>query len=288
MDCGSEKSGLSVQPVVQRSSRTLIGFALTVHRSSRKPCLGVGGTPWQAARVDTVLNVPTSVGEARAIVAAPDGSLKAVLVLGHGASGGIQAPDLAALARHLPGRGVTVVRVEQPWRVAGKKVAPRPPVLDQAWLEIIPALRVVLDLEAAEPARRHSAAARSRSATRRRAGGAPRLIVGGRSAGARVACRTALRTGAAGALALSFPLHPPGRPERSRAGELLEAGVPTLVIQGERDPFGRPEEFPEGPYDLVPVPAADHGLAVPKNAAVTRAEALVVTSTTTWINDMLD
>jgi uncharacterized protein len=89
------------------------------------------------------------------------------------------------------------------------------------------------------------------------------LAVGGRSAGARVACRTAQDVGAAGVVALAFPLHPPGRPERSRLAELTGAGVPTLVLQGERDPFGRPEEFSAGPFELVAVPHADHGLAVP-------------------------
>jgi predicted alpha/beta-hydrolase family hydrolase len=75
-------------------------------------------------------------------------------------------------------------------------------------------------------------------------------------------------------LVLSFPLHPPGRPEKSRAGELLGAGVPTLVVQGGNDPFGKPEEFPKGAYDLVEVPYGDHGFAVPKRAGVTREEAL--------------
>ncbi|MFI9647308.1 alpha/beta family hydrolase [Streptomyces sp. NPDC052040] len=161
-----------------------------------------------------------------------------VLALGHGAGGGVEARDLQALARTLPAHGVTVALVEQPWRVAGRKVAPAPKTLDTGWRGVWPAL--------AEP-------------------GLP-VIAGGRSAGARVACRTAGELGAAAVLALSFPLHPPGRPEKSRAGELLEAGVPTLVVQGGRDPFGRPEEFPPGPYGLVEVPGADHGFAVAKRA----------------------
>jgi predicted alpha/beta-hydrolase family hydrolase len=77
-------------------------------------------------------------------------------------------------------------------------------------------------------------------------------------------------------LALSFPLHPPGRPERSRAAELLGTGVPTLVVQGGNDPFGRPEEFPEGPYRLVEVPYGDHGFAVPKRAEITQERALEI------------
>jgi len=90
------------------------------------------------------------------------------------------------------------------------------------------------------------------------------LVVGGRSAGARVACRTALELGAPAVVSLAFPLHPPGKPERSRLRELVGSGVPTLVLQGERDTFGRPEEFPDGPFELVPVAHADHGMAVPR------------------------
>ncbi|MFF4641296.1 alpha/beta family hydrolase [Streptomyces sp. NPDC001389] len=173
---------------------------------------------------------------------------RAVLALGHGAGGGVEARDLQALAADLPARGFTVALVEQPWRVAGKKVAAAPKVLDEGWRGLWPAL------------------------TRP---GLP-VVAGGRSAGARVACRTAAELGAAGVLALAFPLHPPGRPEKSRAGELLEAGRPTLVLQGGRDSFGRPEEFPEGEYELVEVPHGDHGFAVPRKAALTQDEALAV------------
>ncbi|MET8579449.1 alpha/beta family hydrolase [Streptomyces collinus] len=171
-----------------------------------------------------------------------------VLALGHGAGGGVEARDLQALARVLPGHGVSVALVEQPWRVAGKKLAPPPKTLDTGWRGIWPAL--------ARP-------------------GLP-VVSGGRSAGARVACRTATGLGAHAVLALGFPLHPPGRPEKSRADELLGAGVPTLVVQGGADPFGRPAEFPEGPHELVEVPYGDHGFAVPKRAAITQQEALDV------------
>ncbi|MEV6787997.1 alpha/beta family hydrolase, partial [Streptomyces sp. NPDC051098] len=92
------------------------------------------------------------------------------------------------------------------------------------------------------------------------------------SAGARVACRTARELGAVAVLALSFPLHPPGRPEKSRAAELLGAGVPTLVVQGGNDPFGRPREFPDGAYELVEVEQADHGFAVAKSAKIAEEE----------------
>ncbi|MGW5124459.1 alpha/beta hydrolase family protein [Streptomyces sp. NPDC004069] len=171
-----------------------------------------------------------------------------VLAVSHGAGGGVEARDLQALARVLPGHGVTVALVEQPWRVAGKKVAPAPRTLDTGWRGLWPALT---------------------------GPGLP-VVAGGRSAGARVACRTAAELGAHAVLALSFPLHPPGRPERSRADELLGAGVPTLVVQGGNDPFGRPEEFPKGPHRLVEVPYGDHGFAVPKRAPITQDQALEI------------
>lgn len=188
-----------------------------------------------------------------------------VLAVSHGAGGGIEARDLRALATRLPARGVAVALVEQPWRVAGRKLAPAPKTLDVGWRGLWPAL--------AEP-------------------GLP-VVAGGRSAGARVACRTAVELGAHAVLALSFPLHPPGRPEKSRVGELLGAGVPTLVVQGGNDPFGRPGEFPceflrrppQGSYQLVEVPCADHGFAVPKRAPVDQEQALTIITdgVLTWV-----
>ncbi|MPY42413.1 hydrolase [Streptomyces phyllanthi] len=180
-----------------------------------------------------------------------------LLAVGHGAGGGIEARDLQALAGVLPAHGVTVALVEQPWRVAGKKIAPAPKTLDAGWRGLWPAL----------------------------AGAGLPVIAGGRSAGARVACRTARELGAVAVLALSFPLHPPGRPEKSRAEELLGAGVPTLVVQGGNDPFGKPEEFPDGAYELVEVEHGDHGLAVPKRAPLGQDEAvrIVTDGVTKWI-----
>ncbi|WP_104108106.1 alpha/beta family hydrolase [Nocardioides sp. 616] len=179
----------------------------------------------------------------------------ATLLLSHGAGGGIESEDLAALAAELPREGVTVVLFEQPWRRAGRKVATAPPTLDIALEAAANQLRVRTP-----------------------------LVVGGRSAGARSAARTARRLGANGCLALSFPLHPPGRPEKSRVAELLGVGLATLVVQGERDAFGTPEEFPEG-IDLCVVPSADHGLKVPRRAGVSQEEALgiVVECTLEWI-----
>jgi predicted alpha/beta-hydrolase family hydrolase len=180
-----------------------------------------------------------------------------VLAVSHGAGGGVEARDLQALAQALPAQGVTVALVEQPWRVAGRKLAPAPKTLDAGWHGIWPAL----------------------------AGMELPVVSGGRSAGARVACRTATELGAHAVLALSFPLHPPGKPEKSRAGELLGTGVPTLVVQGGNDPFGKPEEFPEGSYELVEVAYADHGFAVPKRAVITqeRALAIITESVAEWL-----
>lgn len=166
-----------------------------------------------------VKEIETPVGVARAHVERvkdPRGSL----VVSHGAGGGIETGDLLAL-RRLRYEGWNYVRVEQPWRVAGKKVAPAPSTLDTAWGPIIEALM-----------------------TGRWGLTAP-LVVGGRSAGARVACRTAEQVGADGVLAMAFPLHPPGKPDTSRAAEatgVLDLGIPLAVVQGERDPFGDPEE----------------------------------------------
>ncbi|RST10098.1 hydrolase [Streptomyces sp. WAC05374] len=196
----------------------------------------------------TTETVPTGLGDARITWYAADGAARLVLALGHGAGGGVEARDLRALAAALPATGVTVALVEQPWRVAGKKLAPAPKRLDEGWRDLWPALRAA----------------------------GPPVVAGGRSAGARVACRTARELGAHAVLALSFPLHPPGRPESSRADELLGAGVPTLVVQGGNDPFGRPEEFPAGEHELVEVPFGDHGFAVPKRAPVTQEQALEV------------
>ncbi|TXS21001.1 hydrolase [Streptomyces sp. ms191] len=184
----------------------------------------------------------------------------AVLALGHGAGGGIEARDLRELAAALPAQGVTVALVEQPWRVAGKKVAPAPKTLDVGWRGIWQALA---------------------------APGLP-VVAGGRSAGARVACRTGAELGAHAVLALSFPLHPPGRPEKSRADELLGTGLPTLVVQGGNDPFGRPAEFPEGTYTMAEVPHGDHGFAVAKRAPLGQDEALalVVREVSGWLTSL--
>lgn len=211
--------------------------------------------------------IPTPGGPASAQVFAVDrGRPKRTLVLGHGAGGGTGARDLQALATVLPGSGTSVVLIEQPWRLAGKKVAGPPRTLDVAWIAALAELRQSPEFTGLL---------------------APTLIVGGRSAGARVACRTATTVGAAAALALSFPLHPPGRPERSRVGELLGSGVPTLVVQGEKDSFGGPPEFPPGTA-IVEIPGADHGLKVPARTGLGQAGALALLTdaVAAWIEEL--
>lgn len=178
--------------------------------------------------------VETSTSPGRLVIdaaAAP----QAMLLLGHGAGGGVEAFDLAALAAALPAQGITVARFEQPWRAAGRKVAGPPKGLDVAWRA---ALDLVVQRWPALP-----------------------LVVGGRSAGARVACRC-FEPPARGVVALAFPLHPPGRPEKSRADELRSVAAPVLVVQGERDPFGSPGEIEQvdASVRLVSVPGAAHAL----------------------------
>jgi predicted alpha/beta-hydrolase family hydrolase len=159
----------------------------------------------------------------------PAGPPVSMLVLGHGAAGGVDAPDLIRVHDVAVDVGVRVALVTQPYRVAGRR-APAPAAqLDEAWTAVVRHIAVP-DLP---------------------------LICGGRSSGARVACRTAVALGVAGVLALAFPLHPPGKPDRSRAPE-LPADIPTLVINGDRDPFGVPD--PTGNVEVVIRPGATHDL----------------------------
>ncbi len=170
-----------------------------------------------------ILDLPTPVGAARVHLHRPRGS-RGVLLLGHGAGPSITTVDLTAATESAVAAGWTVALVEQPWLVAGGRVAARPAILDIAWVAVAGALRA-----------RGGALAASRGP----------WVASGRSAGARVACRTAVEIRAAAVLCLSFPLHPPGKPENSRADELLgalSAGLPVAVVQGERDPFGTPAQ----------------------------------------------
>ena len=149
------------------------------------------------------------------------------LVLGHGAGGGVAARDLVAATTAAQAIGVSVALVEQPYRVAGRRSPAPAAQLDAAWIAVVEQLRATTLGDLA-------------------------LVVGGRSAGARVACRTAAQTGAVGVLCLAFQVHPPGRPEKTRLPELDAVAVPTLVVQGASDPFGMP---PAGPQrEVVTVP----------------------------------
>jgi uncharacterized protein len=186
----------------------------------------------------SVIEIDTPHGLGRAHVHTSADSTGA-LVLGHGAGGGVEAPDLVAASSTALSERFTVVLVEQPYRVAGRRSPPPAPHLDTAWIAIVESLRAEV-LENLP------------------------LIVGGRSLGGRVALRTVEETGAVAVLCLAFPLEPPGRKNpQNRLPELEAVRVPVLVVQGERDPFGTP---PPGPSrDVVTVPG-DHGLKADPDA----------------------
>jgi uncharacterized protein len=177
----------------------------------------------------TVLDIETPHGPARAHLHPVDDP-RGALALGHGAGGGVGARDLVKAADVARAEGFTVALVEQPYKVAGRKSAAPAAQLDTAWRAVLAALPF---------------------------DGLP-LITGGRSSGARVACRTAADTGATGVLCLAFPLHPPGRPEKTRLPELEAVRVPVLIVQGTSDPFGMP---PDGPDRTVVRIKGNHSLS---------------------------
>jgi hypothetical protein len=209
-----------------------------------------------ATRVE---DIPTSRGLARAHhFAVPHGVPRASLVLGHGAGAGPHAPDLSTLAAGLPVHGIEVVLAEQPWHVAGRPVAPHRNELDAAWIEIVAALR-------------------------RSGVGLRRLAVGGRSSGARVACRTVATTKPAAVLCLAYPLRP-GKDRPDRGSELAAAAeyAPTTVIQGTRARFGGPPEIASAVAThgqrvlAVAVPFCDHSFHLAAGATITDYEARMV------------
>jgi predicted alpha/beta-hydrolase family hydrolase len=183
----------------------------------------------------TILEVETPHGPASAHLHFAD-EPSAALVLGHGAAGGVTSRDLVAVTDVARSQGVSVALVEQPYRVAGRRSPAPAHQLDAAWTAVV----------------EHLLAGELR--------GLP-LVVGGRSSGARVACRTAAATGAIGVLCLAFPLRAPRRAgaaaAQSRVGELDAVTVPTLVVQGDRDPFGMP---PAGPRRTVVQVPGNHSL----------------------------
>ncbi len=178
-----------------------------------------------------VIDIDTPHGPARAHLNKIRGARGAV-VLGHGAGGGVGSRDLTAAAEAAAAEKFSVALVEQPYRVAGRRSPAPARQLDAAWTAVIAHLR-------AGPLKRVP------------------VVTGGRSSGARVACRTAAATEAVGVLCLAFPLHPPGRPEVTRQDELDAVPVPVLVVQGASDPFGIPE--PAGNRTVVTV-AGNHSL----------------------------
>jgi uncharacterized protein len=192
-----------------------------------------------------MLELQTPHGPARAHLQEVDSPV-AALVLGHGAGGGVESPDLVGAAEAARAAGLTVALVEQPYRVAGRRSPAPAAQLDAAWNAVVSQLRAGVF------------------------GGLP-LLTGGRSAGARVACRTSAETGSVAVVCLAFPLHPPGRPEKSRLAELDEVQVPTLVVQGEKDPFGMP---PAGPVRTVTRIPGTHSL---------RSAAVVAAAVSEWL-----
>jgi predicted alpha/beta-hydrolase family hydrolase len=196
--------------------------------------------------------VSTPHGAARVHLARPAEGPRGLMMLGHGAAGGVNAHNLQLAAEVALDVGLVIALVEQPYCVAGRR-APAPPAqVDAAWCAVAEHVHGGDDLP---------------------------LIVGGRSFGGRVACRTAGDVGAAGVLCLAFPLHPPGRPERSRLAELTSVTVPTLVVQGDRDPFGMPDpETLPANISLVVV-SGDHSLK--KDASAIHA------AITTWVADVV-
>lgn len=178
------------------------------------------------------LEIETARGLAWADVDEAGTAPRAILMLGHGAGGTVEAPDLLAARDAALSVGVSVARVTQPYRVAGRRGMPPHPTLEQPWLDV-----------AAELARRHPEVPQ---------------VFGGRSAGARVACRTALAGDAVAVICLAYPVHPPGKPERSRIDELDAVRVPVLVVQGDRDAFGMPPR--RRGRTLVVAEGADHSL----------------------------
>jgi uncharacterized protein len=211
----------------------------------------------------TVWEVDTPSGLARAhLHPVPSGRPRASLVLGHGVGRGVDSIDLVAIAEALPDEGIEVVLVEQPWRVAGRRLGGAASTLDRAWVSCLRDLRS-------------------------RGIGTRRLVVGGRSTGARVACRTAGEVDPAALLLLAFPLHPARRatmtgPTPTRLPELVQAarGVPSVIVQGTRDSLGSPEEIAVGLAEedvtarVVPIWEADHSFQVPARAQTTTRDAL--------------
>jgi uncharacterized protein len=203
-----------------------------------------------ATSKSSTVEISTGAGAAHAEVDRP-ATASFLVIMTHGAGGGVGTKDLLAVRDAAVARGGAVARVLQPYRVRGARAPGAPGPQDAAWLEIVMALR-------------------------QQYAGIP-LIQGGRSNGARVACRTAVGAGARAVIALAFPLHPPGRPEQSRVDELRGAGTDVLVVNGDRDPFGIPAA--QDAARVVVVPGETHSLS--KNPAAVSA------AVGSWLDDVL-
>jgi uncharacterized protein len=200
--------------------------------------------------VTSTIEVSTGAGPAR-VDLDQSASPSFLLVMTHGAGGGVDTKDLLAVRQAGLARGGVVARVLQPYRVRGARAPGASGPQDAAWLEIVTALR-------------------------ERYAGIP-LVQGGRSNGARVACRTAAEAGASAVIALAFPLHPPGRPEQSRVAELRGAGAEVLVVNGDHDPFGVPAA--QDAARLVVLPGETHSLS--------KKPAAVGTAVGSWLDEVL-
>jgi predicted alpha/beta-hydrolase family hydrolase len=195
------------------------------------------------------MKISTIAGPAQVEIDRP-ATASFLLLMTHGAGGGADTRDLLAVRDAATPLGGVVARVLQPYRVRGARAPGAPGPQDAAWLEIVAALRAEFT-------------------------NVP-LVQGGRSNGARVACRTAAAAGARAVVALAFPLHPPGRPELSRVAELRGAGVDVLVVNGERDPFGIPAQ--DDAARVVVLPGETH--------ALTRNPAAVGTVVGSWLTEI--
>jgi predicted alpha/beta-hydrolase family hydrolase len=188
--------------------------------------------------VPDVEEIMTAAGPAQVLLDQPaDGPPRFLVVLTHGAGGTPDTADVLAVRDAVRILGAVTALVTQPYRVRGARAPGNAARQDAAWVELVAVLR-------------HETAGAAAPLP---------LIQGGRSNGARVACRTAGQTGAAGVIALAFPLHPPGKPEKSRDAELRGAGTSVLVVNGERDPFGVPE--PDVRTNVVVLPGETHALS---------------------------
>jgi len=230
------------------------------------------GTPDAGSAAE--VTVATSYGDA--VVVLDEAAAPAfLLALTHGAGGGVETPDLRAARDAALGLGGAVARIIQPYRVRGSRAPGSAARQDESWIEVMAALPRLAGASQAGAGSAESAGRQPGSPGR--PGGGLALIQGGRSNGARLACRTAPATGADAVIALAFPLHPPGHPERSRSGDLLAAGVAVLAVSGDRDPFGIPDAA-----DAVQVVVLEgEGHALSKNPAA------VGTAVSAWLRQWI-